>query len=160
MLEFYNHNELFHLTMEILSYPSAVGMTGRLLKETCWKIWGLGEMSGPSSFIMEFLRTAVALLWVSRRNLTTLRPQASNQQACGSVPAGGGGTGKWCHHPCQPRGAGSFEHATLILSTQVQSPWVFGWAVSGKFTFLSSLSKAYSLPLSLKVFLQCWELVS
>lgn len=161
VLEFYNRKWAFPpLTLETLSHPSKVWKTERLLKKICWKIWELREMSGISSFIMEFLRTAV----VSRESAggtwphCSVRPQIS-RAVSGSRPRGGGGGNMW-RVSCQPSDAGCFECVTLTLLSQVQTPWVLGWAVSEKLICLCSFSNICLLPLSPKLSLQCQEWVS
>lgn len=92
------------------------------------------------------------LLWVSRRNFTTLWPQASNQWGLWQGPSPSGGMWRVSGVTVQ-----ATQECRLLWVCDANPPKpssnfsVLGWAVSEKLIFLCSLSNICLLPLSKNV---------
>lgn len=126
MLEFYSHSELVHLTLKMLSYPSAVGMTSRLCSEN-----STGKFECQEKCQKYHL---------SPWNFTTCcrgAPVSQQEEFHHAVAMGLRSVGLWQypnpnweesrHHLCQPRDAGSFEHATLTPTPKPSSNSLGSW---------------------------------
>lgn len=100
------------------------------------------------------------LLWVRRRNFTTLWPQASNQWGLWQGPSPSGGMWRVSGVTVQ-----ATQECRLLWVCDANPPKpssnfsVLGWAVSEKLIFLCSLSNICLLPLSKNVSLQCQDWV-
>lgn len=148
MLALYNHEELFHLTLEILSHPCAVGMTERPCSR---KLAGKSEceakcraLSLPAWNFSPVLRSSCE----SAGGISPqrgLRPQISRPWQ--SPSPSGSGWGKCCSGPRQPRDAGCFQQSTKHRPFKPSYTPLGSWgggALSAEFLFLCSLADARS----------------
>lgn len=154
MLGCYSHGELFRLALENIEL-CLHSLDGKqtLLQEICWRTRVLAEMSGGSSFIVEFLyASASAMSQQEERHHAAALGLESEWlwQLPSSTVVCGGLRGVTFH----AWNAGSFEQTMMTFRSQVRSPWVLGWADSGK-CFFPSLANANPLPLSQKISLWC-----